>query len=227
MVRFSGLGLRDIESSAKGFNVPLVLKLTLIFVGFSGLASLVIPSVMVPTLQFYIDVKYQIWLLFYNAKKYWFGSERSQPIQRRQRPHNRVTPKEILDAAHEEENAFLMDLYKDYNRARSQSDADLREVQRYAFCAVVFLICNYWFLGSNRDHAITYWIADYCASSSPVWIAIALLLWLVVLPVHQNDFGTQWIYCPPLYRKLEAEEGVQRKEEVEWRRKMGIKREFE
>lgn len=226
LVHFAGFGIRDVEKSAGGFNVSLALTLLLIFVAFSGFASMALPSVMVPALMFYIDVKYQVWLLFYKFKRHWFGSE-APPVRARQRAHNRVTLKEILDAAHEGENTFLMDLYKEYDATRRRADADLRELQKYAFCALVSLIFNYWLLGVNSDHAITHWVVEYYASSLPVWMAIGFLLWLVLLPVHHYDSEGQWIYCPPLYQKLEAEEDMRRKEEAEWRRKIGIKREFE
>ncbi|MDR6388429.1 hypothetical protein [Paraburkholderia phenoliruptrix] len=220
---FSGVGIRDIVQGGGRFDMSLALEVALIFVAFSGLISLVLPTLMVTVILFYIDIQYGAWKIYYNAKRNWLGIK-DAPFNRQRGQHNCVRPTELLREAHAKESKFLIDRYEEYERSEQESRAAQREIQVYAFCALIFLAFNSFLPGSYSNHTITNWVVSYCGASFPVWIAIGIFCWLVVLPVHQDDTNKRWLYCPPLYEKLEAEEEQRRKAEQEWEKKMGFRR---
>lgn len=61
---FSGESIRDILTCNGGLNALLAIKIVLIFVVFSGLVSLMLPSLMVIVVVFYIEVQYLDGALF-------------------------------------------------------------------------------------------------------------------------------------------------------------------
>ncbi|PQV44255.1 hypothetical protein [Paraburkholderia sp. BL21I4N1] len=219
---FSGVGIKDIVEGGGRFDVSLALEVALIFVAFSGLISLVFPTLMVTVVLVYIDLQYRVWKTSYHIKKSWLGIK-DDPFNRQRRQHNCVRPTELLREAHEKESKFLMDRYAEYECGEQEGRVAQREVQVYAFCALIFVACNYFLPGSYSNHTISNWAVGYCGASFPVWVTIGIFCWFVVLPVHQDDLNKKWIYCPPLYEKLEAEEEQHRKTEQEWKKKMGLR----
>ncbi|MFP6558119.1 hypothetical protein WJ542_07290 [Paraburkholderia sp. B3] len=141
-----------------------------------------------------------------------------RPFYPKGREDKYVRPSELLDAAHEEESEFLMDRYKEYQKEEDRGSAHRAEIQTYAFYVLFYLIFNFWLPGNNSNHTITHWIEDYSGTSQLIWIALLGLAWLVLFLVPQYESGRR-VYCPPLHRKLEAEEKKRREEqqEREWR----------
>ncbi|MGG1944690.1 hypothetical protein AB1286_07765 [Trinickia sp. NRRL B-1857] len=217
---FSGASIKDIIIEGGKFDISLALEVALIFVAFSGLVSLILPTLKVTVVLIYIEMQYQTWKITSHIKRDWIGID-EPPFKFHRREHNRVRPAELLDEAHEKESKFLMDRYEQYERDERESEIALREMQAYSFCSLTFILLNYLLPENHSNHTLTNWVVNYCGTSSPVWMTIGVLGWLVVLPVHQDDFSKKWIYCPPLYKKLEAAEEERRKIEQEWTRRRG------
>ena len=210
---FWGFGARDIASGASAFTVALAVKLTLAFLAFSGLTSLVLPQVMIPLLLLYIDVSSWVQRATYHLKERWFGPDES-PLPR-QRPHNHVIVSELELEAHETQSDFLIRLCERDRQREERMDAQARKTQAYAFAALVFLLLNYWSTGTEACHTATCWSADHFGSSVPVWLAICLFA-CTVLPRLHKQWEPRWIFHPPLYRKLRKKEEEQRRQEREW-----------
>lgn len=138
-----------------------------------------------------------------------------------------MRPHQLLDDAHEKESKFLLDIYKEYEERKQESEAAIREIQTYSFLALIFATTNFWLPGSASGHTLTRWICDFCDGSSVTWCAIAGLFWMVVTPTHKDEVGEKWIYCPPLYRKLEAEDEAHRKKEQDRRAEVGLAGKYE
>lgn len=210
---FGGFGARDIASGASAFNVALAVKLTLAFLAFSGLTSLVLPQVMIPLLLLYIDVSSLVQRAIYHLTERWFGPDAPPPLK--QRPLNYVTARELEIEAHETQSDFLIRLCERDSQREERKDAQARKTQAYAFAALVFLLLNYWSTGTEACHTATCWSADHFGSSVPVWLAFCLFVWIVLARLHR-EWEPRWIFHPPLYRKLEKKEEEQRRQERQW-----------
>jgi hypothetical protein len=125
---FSGVGIKDVLGDVGRFDISIALEVALIFVAFSGLISLVLPTLMVKVVLVYIDLQYCVWKSFYNIKKNWLGIK-DAPFKRQRRQHNCVRPTELLHEAHERQSKFLMDRCEEYACGEQERRAAQREMQ--------------------------------------------------------------------------------------------------
>ncbi|AOJ08426.1 hypothetical protein [Burkholderia mayonis] len=209
---FCGAGLLDVEAVKNSITASLAIKISLAFLGFSGLVSMVLPFAESLSIQLYYATLYRAWGAFEDLLNSVLGLDR-QPFIRKQRENNCVRPSELLREAHETQSDFLLKLYNDYDRRDQRAKVDQRKMQSYAFCALFFTASNYLLPPSVSDHALTHWISAYCASSAPIWTALIVFAMLVFMPLHFDEWDSKWIYCPPLHRKLEAESEAARRKE--------------
>lgn len=210
---FWGFGARDIASGASAFTVALAVKLTLAFLAFSGLTSLVLPQVMILLLLLYIDGSSWVQRTIRYLTERWFGP--NEPSFPKQRPLHYVSARELELEAHETQSDFLIRLCERDSQREERKDAEARKTQTYAFAALVFLLLNYWSTGTEACHTATCWSADRFGSSVFVWWAISLFVWIVLAPLHK-EWKPRWIFHPPLYRKLRKQEDEERRQEREW-----------
>lgn len=215
LVYFCGFGARDVAGGSPPVSIALAMKITLAFLAFSGLTSLVVPFAMVPVMLLYIEVQYRGSALIYELNRRLFGS--NEPWVAKLREYNHVRPNELELEAHETQSDFLIRLYESDSRREARERAQTRKTQLYALCALVFMLLNYWITGAAVCHTVTCWTVDYFGSNVPIWLGFTLFAILAFGPLHTNDWDRRWIFHPPLYRKLEHEDEERRKRQQEWK----------
>lgn len=216
LVYFCGGGIRDVETGGNALSVSLAIKVTLAFIAFSGVVSMAMPFVDGTARQIYLEVLFKIQSALHNLKVLFWGSE-DEPRPPRQREHNCVRPGELKLEAHETHSDFLMGVYSEYRRPRKHAESQGRKTAFYAFCALVFMAFNYWLPGASGELTVTRWFAPEFMTAWQIWFGFTVFAVLAFAPLHVDDWGKQWIYCPPLYRKLEAKDEEEREKERKWR----------
>jgi hypothetical protein len=127
----------------------------------------------------------------------------------------RVRQGEMRDEAHEMQSEFFYARYDQFRGREERAEAKQRRTEVYAFCVRSLLCRNYWLPGPATDHTVTRRITNVCASITPVWLPPLFFCVITFLPLHRNEGDNKWIYCPPLYRKLEAKEKEEQEQEQE------------
>lgn len=212
LVYFCGNGFRDVEASGNPLGVSLGVKITLAFLGFSGMVSIILPFVEGLSRQVYVLTFLRAWQAFEHLMDQVIGLD-SQESRRSIREHKRVRPGEVREEAHETQSEFLYARYDEFRRRDERAEAKQRKTEFYAFCVLSLTCLNYWLPGSACDHTMTHWITNACASSTPIWFTLLFFWAMTFLPLHRDDWDSRWVYCPPLYRKLEAKEKEERERE--------------
>ncbi|HDR9128373.1 TPA: hypothetical protein QDB31_005468 [Burkholderia vietnamiensis] len=216
LVYFCGVGFKDAGGGANSLSMSLGIKITLAFLAFSGLVSMILPFVHGLAVQMYLATLYPVWGKFELFVDKALGFDKQQVVPKR-RENDCVRPWELRHEAHATQSEFLLGLYDDYRRQEQRDETNQRKTQFYAFCALFFTGLNYWVPGNMGDHTVTHWIEAYCLTSAPIWIALVTFASLMFVPFHIDNFDSKWVYCPPLHRRLEAKAQEEREKERKWR----------
>jgi hypothetical protein len=188
-------------NSTKIENPNLVIKVILIFVGFSFLTSLVLPvlaglcdtiySLTVGNLQDSLD-------RYLNKK---FGGQESNF----RREYGYVNSFELREKAHKSKEKYFLDLYEAYTKKWHSNRDSMLEFALVTFYCLCMLCWNF-YLGWGGGSAISVLVANYFGSENLVWWAIIGLLGLFFRRFFSDD-GIDWIYCPSLYDEIMTTEG--------------------
>jgi hypothetical protein len=205
MVYFKGVGIVGMQDKDFKLELFLGIKLLIIFVCFSGLLSLIFPTVYFLTIQVYE--------LFVD----WLGAVASSlakavgqrrvdpPFVRQFRLRDCVRPSELRREAHNTQSEFLLSEYRAFSRAQETGASEVRTVQFYAFCALLLAVFNMGVSGDGQAITVIGWIEMHW-SFAPVLIGLGTLSVLMLAPVHVEIMSNKWIYCPPLHDRLEQED---------------------
>lgn len=176
----------------------LAIKVILIFVGFSFLASLILPIFTAITHDFYLQTAHRFLIFFGDAFKRLFN-KRECSVNKRE--FNHVFLGELKDEAHKTREKYYLDLYDKHELRQIKKWQEARECQLFStFCLGV--LCWNYALSTSKNNAISVVFATYFGSPDYVWFAVVGLLCLAVGRYFLNHKSEQ-IYCPSLYTKLE------------------------
>jgi hypothetical protein len=141
----------------------------------------------------------------------------TQPIKAdgRARPKYCVRPEELLDAGRTaEENAFL-DLYDAHVRGKDRLEMTRRRLSVFAFALLLLLLAER-ILPTNDSLSLM--LVGFFNMFLPGLGSVVFVLLVVTLFVtwlHEflyQDFDDDWVVCPRLYDKLDAEQRIREAE---------------
>ena len=192
-------GLFELATNKTLFeSTNFALIVTLIFVVFSFLTSLILP-----VLAFIFD-----WILIQIVgRSFWsidayldkkFGID----YVPKNREVDRVTPRELKIAAHTTKEKYLLDLYKDYETEWWKEGKNTFQFVLYAFYSLVMLCINF-YMGYMSQLSVSYILTNFFGTTGPIWIAIILLIAAISLRLFKKR-EQEWIYCPSLYEELQT-----------------------
>lgn len=119
-----------------------------------------------------------------------------------------VRPYKLREEAHVEQNKFYLDLYNEHKVLKVEKKNNEWQVSSTAFACLLLGVVNYFVL----PHFGYLPFSSQLAIDLPsVWgwcigILFVLLLSVWLYPLLHDDMATDWVYCLPLYRKLEDEQ---------------------
>lgn len=207
MVYFSGIGLIGLQAEGSGLSLALGLKLLIGFTIFSGLVSLVFPFLFGIVRPLYLGIVMPISDAVDSWVTRWIGADKDHvPYVHLRRVRDCVRPWDLRQEAHETKSDFLLKLYEDYARHHRSEEVEHYTIQYYAFCALIFTALNFWLPGGAKEVTLTGWIETFFSSTTLVWIALSVFFGMMAAPFHVDRSERKWIYHPPLYHRLEAED---------------------
>lgn len=221
MVYFTGVGIVGMQDKDFKLELFLGIKLLITFVCFSGLLSLIFPTLYFVTIQvygFFVD-----WLrAVASSLAKAIGQRRDDPPFVRQfRLPDCVRPSELRREAHNTQSEFLLGEYRDFSRVQETGASELRTVQFYAFCALLLAVFNMGVSGDGQAITVIGWI-EMQWSFDPVLIGLATFFVLMVGPLHVEIMSDKWIYCPSLHDRLQKEDSDRYEQEQKFKKEIEL-----
>jgi hypothetical protein len=201
-------GIIDVIQNSSNLNLSLALEVSLIFLGFSFCMSIILPAV-----GSFLDAIYIEYISGWFMRLGTIGQSDENRIDYR-RKHNCVRPQEILDAAHEQQSSFLLNIYEQHWTDYLEQLRASRLSAFYSFSLAVLVIVNYWYISGATSGSIMRATTARFDSSAIIFCALIFLSILTYRRFHLHDRDSSWLYHPPLYRELLKEE-ERRKAELE------------
>lgn len=169
-------------------NLPI--KLILIYIVFSLLTSIILP-----TLSYFIDE------IYFELISPWIDKLIHREVEFT-RPYNYVTPTELEEAAHLNKDKFLLDLHNNYEKKIIKHNTLIETISSYSFYLLVILYYNYF----HYSGGITKYFFSYLGDYNYIWFAILALLILTFFRFH--IYKRELIYCPYLYKEINPPIGL-------------------
>lgn len=179
----------------------LAIKVILIFVGFSFLASLVLPLVTAVLHDIYFNMIHPVFDCAFEACHRFFGSADGFPIKRE---HDGVYLHELKNEAYETMDKYYLDLYEKHVARWYENRKSMNEHTLFSTFCLIMLCWNY-ALSTPKNSAISVVFANYFGSPKFVWVGVIALFILTVARYFER-YKPSWIDCPPLYKKIQKQE---------------------
>ncbi len=179
----------------------LAMKVILIFVGFSFLASLALPFATILIHEIYYNMIHPVFEYALKASSSLFFKENDASAKRE---HDCIYLHELKHEAYETMDKYYLDLYHKHVSLRHKNRESVNEHTMFSTYCLIMLCWNY-VLSTSKNSALSAVFASYFGSEKLVWVGIIGLLILMVARYFRS-YKTDWIYCPPLYKKLKNRE---------------------
>lgn len=179
----------------------LAIKVILIFVGFSFLASLVLPLATAVLHDIYFNMIHPIFDKAFEVCHRFFASADDFPIKRE---HDCVYLHELKSEAYETMDKYYLDLYEKHVSKWYANRKSMNEHTLFSTFCLIMLCWNYAF-STPKNSAISVVFANYFGSSKFVWVGI-IVLFILTVSRYFERYKPDWVDCPPLYKKLQNQE---------------------
>lgn len=134
------------------------------------------------------------------------------PNQETRQIRGAVLPFQLREAAHLEQNKFYLDLLNEYETQQKGKRAEEWALASSALTCIILEFIDYTILPQLGHSSLL----NQLVAHGPDWALLliiffnAILLFLWLYPIVRADRHSEWVYCLPLYNKIENERRQER-----------------
>jgi hypothetical protein len=199
LVHFNHTGVIELIRNPELIKSSLGLEVILVFVGFSFLTSVALRILAVIVDEIVIETVGRAWITIDSYLERKFGIE----SQYHERKYDCVNPLELRREAHEKKDSYLLTLYANYEDRWNRNMKSMFKHALYAFYTLIMVLTNYFLFTQSDAQTVLRKIAEYVNSPTYIWWIAIPLVGMTYFRIFRSE-SPVWIYCPTLYRELEA-----------------------